>query len=172
VLWDERRSSVEAHAILRAGGKKTITHRGIVDAVPAGALGGRAPGGALIKKNPGRRGGGPPPILFASGVSMGSLLAKCSLSETTQIPMWIPPEAPFLSRGEKGERRAQGEVSPWVTPLAFFRQTAHCSCPGKTFALCFGHLLKGSAASSPLTLPGQLSEEGKQLRSKRGACLS
>lgn len=50
VLWDERRSSVEAHAILRAGGKKTKKHRGVVDAVAAalileGYLGRAARGG-------------------------------------------------------------------------------------------------------------------------------
>jgi len=38
VLWDERRSSVEAHAILRAGGKKTHKHRRTVDAVAASLL--------------------------------------------------------------------------------------------------------------------------------------
>ncbi|MBQ7143901.1 MAG: Holliday junction resolvase RuvX [Oscillospiraceae bacterium] len=35
VLWDERRSSVEAHAILRANGRKTRDHRKNVDAVAA-----------------------------------------------------------------------------------------------------------------------------------------
>lgn len=48
VLWDERRSSVEAHAILHANGKKEKKHRAKVDAVAAslilegylGALGG------------------------------------------------------------------------------------------------------------------------------------
>ena len=35
VLWDERRSSVEAHAILHANGKKMKDHRKTVDAVAA-----------------------------------------------------------------------------------------------------------------------------------------
>ena len=35
VLWDERRSSVEAHAILHAAGKKEKQHRKNVDAVAA-----------------------------------------------------------------------------------------------------------------------------------------
>ncbi|MBR5260627.1 MAG: Holliday junction resolvase RuvX, partial [Oscillospiraceae bacterium] len=35
VLWDERRSSVEAHAILHANGKKMKDHRKQVDAVAA-----------------------------------------------------------------------------------------------------------------------------------------
>ena len=35
VLWDERRSSVEAHAILHANGKKMKAHRKTVDAVAA-----------------------------------------------------------------------------------------------------------------------------------------
>ena len=35
VLWDERRSSIEAHAILHAGGKKEKQHRKTVDAVAA-----------------------------------------------------------------------------------------------------------------------------------------
>jgi len=35
VLWDERRSSVEAHAILHANGKKMKDHRKNVDAVAA-----------------------------------------------------------------------------------------------------------------------------------------
>ena len=51
VLWDERRSSVEAHAILHAGGKRMKRHRETVDAVAAalilegylGALPRRAP---------------------------------------------------------------------------------------------------------------------------------
>lgn len=35
VLWDERRSSIEAHAILHANGKKMKEHRKNVDAVAA-----------------------------------------------------------------------------------------------------------------------------------------
>ena len=35
VLWDERRSSIEAHAILHANGKKEKQHRKNVDAVAA-----------------------------------------------------------------------------------------------------------------------------------------
>lgn len=35
VLWDERRSSVEAHAILHANGRKMREHRKNVDAVAA-----------------------------------------------------------------------------------------------------------------------------------------
>ena len=35
VLWDERRSSVEAHAILHANGRKMKDHRKTVDAVAA-----------------------------------------------------------------------------------------------------------------------------------------
>lgn len=35
ILWDERRSSVEAHAILHANGKKMKDHRKQVDAVAA-----------------------------------------------------------------------------------------------------------------------------------------
>ena len=35
VLWDERRSSIEAHNILHANGKKMIKHRKTVDAVAA-----------------------------------------------------------------------------------------------------------------------------------------
>ena len=35
ILWDERRSSVEAHAILHAAGKKEKQHRKNVDAVAA-----------------------------------------------------------------------------------------------------------------------------------------
>ncbi len=35
VLWDERRSSVEAHAILHANGRKMKVHRKTVDAVAA-----------------------------------------------------------------------------------------------------------------------------------------
>ena len=47
VLWDERRSSVEAHAILHANGRKMKAHRKTVDAVAAslmleGYLSGRA----------------------------------------------------------------------------------------------------------------------------------
>ncbi len=38
VLWDERRSSIEAHAILHAAGKKEKTHRRTVDAVAAGLI--------------------------------------------------------------------------------------------------------------------------------------
>ncbi len=37
-FWDERRSSVEAHAILRAGGKKTRRHKRTVDAVAASLI--------------------------------------------------------------------------------------------------------------------------------------
>ena len=37
-LWDERRSSVEAHAILHAVGKKEKTHRKTVDAVAASLI--------------------------------------------------------------------------------------------------------------------------------------
>ena len=35
ILWDERRSSIEAHAILHANGKKEKKHRKTVDAVAA-----------------------------------------------------------------------------------------------------------------------------------------
>ena len=35
VMWDERRSSIEAHAILHANGKKMKDHRRTVDAVAA-----------------------------------------------------------------------------------------------------------------------------------------
>ena len=35
VLWDERRTTVEAHAILHAAGKKMKSHRKTVDAVAA-----------------------------------------------------------------------------------------------------------------------------------------
>ena len=35
VLWDERRSSIEAHAILHAAGKREKQHRKTVDAVAA-----------------------------------------------------------------------------------------------------------------------------------------
>ena len=38
VLWDERRSSIEAHAILHAVGKKEKLHRRTVDAVAAGLI--------------------------------------------------------------------------------------------------------------------------------------
>lgn len=38
VLWDERRSSIEAHAILHAAGKKEKIHRKTVDAVAAGLI--------------------------------------------------------------------------------------------------------------------------------------
>jgi len=38
ILWDERRSSIEAHAILHAGGKKEKKHRKIVDAVAASLI--------------------------------------------------------------------------------------------------------------------------------------
>ncbi|MBR1456564.1 MAG: Holliday junction resolvase RuvX [Oscillospiraceae bacterium] len=38
VLWDERRSSIEAHAILHASGKKEKQHRKTVDAVAAGLI--------------------------------------------------------------------------------------------------------------------------------------
>ena len=38
VLWDERRSTIEAHAILHANGKKEKKHRETVDAVAAALL--------------------------------------------------------------------------------------------------------------------------------------
>lgn len=38
VLWDERRSSIEAHAILHATGKKEKNHRKTVDAVAASLI--------------------------------------------------------------------------------------------------------------------------------------
>lgn len=38
VLWDERRSSIEAHAILHAAGKKEKQHRKNVDAVAASLI--------------------------------------------------------------------------------------------------------------------------------------
>ena len=38
VLWDERRSSIEAHAILHASGKKEKQHRKNVDAVAASLI--------------------------------------------------------------------------------------------------------------------------------------
>ena len=37
-LWDERRSSIEAHAILHAAGKKERAHRCTVDAVAASLI--------------------------------------------------------------------------------------------------------------------------------------
>ena len=38
ILWDERRSSIEAHAILHAAGKKERVHRKSVDAVAASLI--------------------------------------------------------------------------------------------------------------------------------------
>lgn len=38
VMWDERRSSIEAHAILHANGKKEKKHRKTVDAVTASLI--------------------------------------------------------------------------------------------------------------------------------------
>lgn len=38
VLWDERRSSIEAHAILHANGRKMKDHRKNVDAVAASLM--------------------------------------------------------------------------------------------------------------------------------------
>ena len=38
VLWDKRRSSIEAHAILHAAGKKEKQHRKTVDAVAASLI--------------------------------------------------------------------------------------------------------------------------------------
>ena len=38
ILWDERRSTIEAHAILHAVGKKEKKHRANVDAVAASLL--------------------------------------------------------------------------------------------------------------------------------------
>ena len=38
VLWDERRSSIEAHAILHAAGRKEKVHRKTVDAVAASLI--------------------------------------------------------------------------------------------------------------------------------------
>lgn len=38
VMWDERRSSIEAHAILHAVGKKEKKHRKTVDAVAASLI--------------------------------------------------------------------------------------------------------------------------------------
>lgn len=37
-LWDERRTSIEAHAILHAGGKRERQHRKTVDAVAASLI--------------------------------------------------------------------------------------------------------------------------------------
>ena len=37
-LWDERRSSIEAHAILHAAGKRERAHRRTVDAVAASLI--------------------------------------------------------------------------------------------------------------------------------------
>ena len=37
-LWDERRSSIEAHAILHAAGKREKQHRATVDAVAASLI--------------------------------------------------------------------------------------------------------------------------------------
>ena len=38
ILWDERRSSIEAHAILHANGRKEKNHRAKVDAVAASLI--------------------------------------------------------------------------------------------------------------------------------------
>lgn len=38
ILWDERRSSIEAHAILHAAGKREKQHRRTVDAVAASLI--------------------------------------------------------------------------------------------------------------------------------------
>ena len=38
ILWDERRSSVEAHAILHANGKRERKHKKTVDALAAALL--------------------------------------------------------------------------------------------------------------------------------------
>ena len=38
ILWDERRSSIEAHAILHANGRKEKKHRKSVDAVAASLI--------------------------------------------------------------------------------------------------------------------------------------
>ena len=38
IFWDERRSTIEAHAILHANGKKEKKHRATVDAVAASLL--------------------------------------------------------------------------------------------------------------------------------------
>ncbi|NLH00792.1 MAG: Holliday junction resolvase RuvX [Clostridiales bacterium] len=37
-LWDERLTTVEAHSVLRANGKKTKNHRGKIDAVAASLI--------------------------------------------------------------------------------------------------------------------------------------
>ena len=50
VLWDERRSSVEAHEILHANGRKEKKHRANVDAVAASLI---------LEGYLGTRGGGP-----------------------------------------------------------------------------------------------------------------
>ena len=38
ILWDERRSSIEAHSILHANGRKEKKHRKTVDAVAASLI--------------------------------------------------------------------------------------------------------------------------------------
>ncbi len=38
VLWDERRSSIEAHQILHANGKREAKHRSTIDAVAASLI--------------------------------------------------------------------------------------------------------------------------------------
>ena len=38
VLWDERRSTIEAHGILHAGGKREKQHKNTVDAVAASLI--------------------------------------------------------------------------------------------------------------------------------------
>lgn len=38
ILWDERRSSIDAHRILHANGKKEKKHRSVVDAVAASLI--------------------------------------------------------------------------------------------------------------------------------------
>ena len=38
ILWDERRSSIEAHQILHANGRREKSHRANVDAVAAGLI--------------------------------------------------------------------------------------------------------------------------------------
>ena len=38
ILWDERRSTIEAHQILHANGKREKKHRKTVDAVAAGLI--------------------------------------------------------------------------------------------------------------------------------------
>ena len=53
VLWDERRSSIEAHNILRANGKKEKKHRKTVDAaslILEGYLGARLSESGLVDK--------------------------------------------------------------------------------------------------------------------------